>query len=168
MEKINFSYIADKNILNDGIKLSGLYNPINSRRIIFSLLMSIVIANSVYGTVNLKEITFRNAFYFAIALIIIAVVWLEPRLQVKNHIKYLLSKEVEVTLESNQIAIRIGNENLTIKKDNLKGFRDQKDYIIIYFSGEYLLLPKSQKSPEEIEATLNILDNFHSIEKEVQ
>ncbi len=166
MEKINFSYSLTDEVLDNGIKLSGLFKPSRARQITLSSLMAFVFFNAVYGTISIKELTLRNLFYLIASAVIIAILWLEPILRIKNYKKSLLGKNADIEVTKGKITILFGEEKLNIIGEGLKGFRDEGEYIIIYFASEYALLPKAQKSQEEIDAVLNILTNFLAVKEE--
>ena len=160
MEKINFSYTLNDEILDKGIKLSGLFAPARSRQIILSSLMALVFANAVYGTISIKEITARNVFYLIASAVIVAILWLEPKLRIKSYKKNYLGKTAQIEVERGKITAFIGEERLNIVGEGLSNFRRQDDYIIIYFASEHLLLPIADKPKEEIDKVLDYLTNF--------
>ena len=166
MESVKFSYTLNEGVIDSGIKLSGLFKPARSRQITLTALMALVIANAIYGTFSLKELTLRNGFYLVAASVIILLLWLEPILRIKNHKKGFLNKVVEIELTSGKISATVGEEKLNIIGDGLKGYREEDEFFIIYFAAEYLLLPKADKTDEELTATRKLLEEFHSIEKE--
>ena len=160
MEKINFSYTLNDEILDKGIKLSGLFAPARSRQIILSSLMALVFANAVYGTISIKELTARNVFYLIASAVIVAILWLEPKLRIKSYKKNYIGKTAQIEVERGKITAFIGEERLNIVGEGLSNFRRQDDYIIIYFGGEHLLLPIADKTQEEIDKVLDYLTNF--------
>ena len=168
MESVKFSYVFTEKVIDSGIKLSELFKPARSRQITLSALMGIVIANAVYGTFNLKELTLRNGFYLVAAAVIILLLWVEPMLRIKSYKKSYLNKEVELEIKHGKITATVGEDTLNIVGDGLKGYREEDEYFVIYFSSEYLLLPKADKTDEELTATRNMLDEFHSVGKEAQ
>ena len=166
MEKINFSYTLTDEVLDKGIKLSGLFSPSRSRQITLTALMAFVFANAVYGTISIKELNLRNLFYLIAAVVIVAVLWLEPVLRIKSYKKNTLGKTVNIEVERGKITAVIGEEKLNIIGEGLKGFKDEGEYIVIYFANEYALLPTAQKTQEEIDTVINYLTNFLAVKEE--
>ena len=160
MEQINFSYTLSDEVLDKGVKLSGLFTPAKTRQIILSLLMAFVFANAIYGTISIKELTARNLFYLIASAVIVAILWLEPVLRVKSYKKNTLGKIANIEVERGKITAFIGEEKLNIIGEGLKGFKKAEDCIIIYFAAEYLLLPTADKTQEEIDKVLDYLTNF--------
>lgn len=167
MEKINFSYTLTDEVLDKGIKLSGLFSPSRSRQITLTALMAFVFANAVYGTISIKELNLRNLFYLIAAVVIVAILWLEPKLRIKSYKKNYIGKTAQIEVERGKITAFIGEERLNIVGEGLSNFRRQDDYIIIYFGGEHLLLPIADKPKEEIDKVLDYLTNF-STQNEVK
>ena len=166
MESIKFSYTLTGEILDKGIELSGLFKPSRSRQIVLSSLMAFVFANAVYGTISIKEITARNVFYLIASVVIVLILWLEPTLRIKNYKKNLLGKTADIEVKRGKITALYGEEKLNIIGEGLKGFRDEGEYIIIYFASEYALLPKAQKTQEEINTVIDYLTNFLAVKEE--
>ena len=168
MESIKFSYTLSEGVIENGVKLSGLFKPARSRQITLSLLMALVVFNAIYATFSLKELTLRNGFYLVASVIIILLLWLEPILRIKSYKKSLLQKNAEIEITNGKITAVIGEDKLNIVGEGLKGWREEDEYFVIYFGAEFLLLPKAEKSDEELTVTRKLLDKFYTVEKEEQ
>ena len=165
MESVIYNFCVTEQLAQLGVKESGLYTISRKRQIIITLICLGVIVNSVYSFVGMRGVDIPSVFCLIASLFLIAYVDLSPSYYVKKQFKNWCGKNVTISVSQNEILANINGEEKVILADQYKGFRRTRNFFIIYYSQDYLFLPVIEKTDEELIATKEFLETYHSYGK---
>lgn len=158
MEEIIYNYTLTKEIYRDGIMLTGGMGVSKTKKILFTLLAVVALANEIYAFVKTGKVTSYVLLFAIIALLV--TTWVGPIIEKNKLFKNFSEKEMQISVTKEVITVNGGEKVITAK--DYRGFDDRDNYFIIYFNNGFLLLPKNATNGFGVESTKEILNTFHA------
>ena len=167
MEKVVFDYKLTPEIFRKGMELSEMYNIGKTRKIVTTGLCLFIIINS--GSALLVKFDLMQLLFILFAVACGLFTLFGEKFQ-KNAVIKKHFKEVEnvITLEKGKIHISQDGGDYTIDYREYKGYKENAEMFLIYFADRFVILPKVEKTEEEINVARDLIETFYSTASETK